>query len=206
MLLIQILRERTRINGTFLGGSKAAAERAFWKFRDEKALKFACAAINPGVVTGPPVSWPSTPNKLNETLQPLWKIFSGEAKDIPSGIGSMSYIDVRDVAAIHIFCLEHPEASNGQRYIATNGKGTPQAMADILREAYPNQDIVMGQPKSDYVEKTYWYPPGETSVVATKAYAAMGVDRFITFDKSILDTVKAFEAQWPDLCRNFQRR
>lgn len=185
------------------GASKTAAERALWKWKEENNPKFACVAINPAVVTGPPVSWPQTPEKLNETLKPVWNIYSGVAKEIPPGIGAMSYIDVRDVAAIHIWCLEHPEESDGERYLATNGKGTPQAMADILRKAYPEREIVVGEPGCNYIPD-FWFVPGETSAVAHKAYKALGVDWFIMYDQSILDTVEAFERQWPGQAKNFK--
>ena len=88
--------------------SKTATERALWRVRDESNRPFACSALNPGVATGPPVSWPSTPDGLKSTLKPVWQIFSGAATEVPPGIGYMAYIDVREVAALHVWCLEHP--------------------------------------------------------------------------------------------------
>ena len=75
-------------------------------------------------------------------------------------------------------------------------------MADILRKEYPDRKIVVGKPEIDYVPDTFWFPPGETTSVANKAYQIMGVNRFIMFDMSILDTVQAFEKRWPELLRN----
>lgn len=184
------------------GASKAAAERALWKWRDERKPSFAIAAVNPSVVTGPPVSWPESPVGLNETLAPVWRIFSGEATEVPAGIGGMSFVDVRDVALLHKWCIEHPKESDGERYICTNGKGTPQAVADILRKHYPERGIVEGEPGKDYAAD-YWWPVGEASMIASKAYGAMGVEKFaINFDQSVLDTVRAFEARWPELIKN----
>lgn len=188
--------------GPAYGASKAASERAMWHWKEMHSPSFSLSAVNPGVVTGPPVSFPSSPARLNETLKPVWQIYSGEAKTVPPGIGGQAYIDLRDVSALHIWCMEHPEASNGQRYIATNGKGTPQAIADILRRAFPDRCIVVGEPESDYVPGTYDYPNGKRSTRATKAYKAMGVESFIGFEKSILDTVKSFEEKWPGLANN----
>lgn len=188
--------------GPAYGASKAAAERAMWRWKEMYRPSFSISAVNPGVVTGPPISFPSSPAKLNETLKPVWQIYSGEAKTMPPSIGGQSYIDVRDVAALHIWCMEHPEASNGQRYIAANGRGTPQAAADVLRKAFPDREIIVGEPESDYVQGTFDYVPGMRSTRATKAYNAMGVKSFIRYDKSILDTVKAFEERWPGLAKN----
>jgi nucleoside-diphosphate-sugar epimerase len=185
------------------GASKTAAERAMWKWQEENKAPFSCSAVLPGVVTGPPISFPENPEQLNETLKPVWKIYSGEAKEVPVGIGAMTYIDVRDVAALHIWCMEHPEQSRDQRYLATNGKGTPQAIADILRKAYPDRDIVVGEPGSNYTAG-WWFPKGETSAVASKAYKAMGVERFTMYDRSIIDTVEAFERRWPGIAKNLK--
>ena len=81
--------------------------------------------MKPAVVIGPPVNPPASLAGLNATLLPVWNIYSGEAKTVPPGLGASSYIDVRDVARLHIWCMEHPSESCGQRYIATNGRGTP---------------------------------------------------------------------------------
>lgn len=143
-------------------------------------------------MTGPPVPVPSSPAKLNETLRPIWGLLSGEPKTVPPGSGSMSYIDVRDVSAVHIWCQEQPEESNGQRYLLMNGLGTMQAAADILRKAYPKNGVVVGDPGSDYVEG-YGYVPGKHSFKATKAKEAIGGREFIGYEKSILDTAKVFE-------------
>lgn len=185
------------------GASKAVAERAMWDWQKQHQSRVSISAVNPGVITGPPVSWPSSPDKLNATLYPVWQTFSGEAKIVLPGIGSQSYIDVRDCARIHIWCMEHPQESSGQRYIATNGKGTTQAMADILRNAYPNRGIVIGNPGSNYLED-FSFPPGDISLPSTKIRNAMKVDHFIPYDTSILDTARAFEQRWPEHLQNTQ--
>ncbi|KAI1617733.1 dihydroflavonol-4-reductase [Exophiala viscosa] len=188
------------------GASKAAAERALWDFvaTHEPAQRWSVSAVNPGVVTGPPVSFPENPEKLNETLAPIWRVYSG-SQEMPPQIGGASYIDVRDVADMHIWCVEHPDQANGQRYLMTNGKAPPQAAADFLREKFPDRDIVEGTPGLGYRKDDYWFVEGEPSLVANKAYKALGVERFIRYDKSILDTVEAFERRWPGYAKNLKR-
>lgn len=185
------------------GASKAAAERALWTWVSENNPTFAVAAINPAVVTGPPISFPATPDKLNETLMPLWRIYSGD-KTMPPPIGGAGYIDVRDVARMHVWAMEHPEQSNGQRYLLSNGKAPPQAAADLLREKYPDRDIIVGEPGKGYTPD-YWFVKGESSMVSTKALKSLGVDRFIMYDRSVLDSVEAFERQWPGEAKNFKQ-
>ncbi|EXJ62982.1 hypothetical protein A1O7_03426 [Cladophialophora yegresii CBS 114405] len=191
------------------GASKSAAERALWEWRAaNKPLAFAVAAINPAVVTGPPVSWPETPEGLNTTLLPIWRIWSGTCPNgqMPPPIGGAGYIDVRDVARMHVWCVEHPDRSDGQRYILSNGKAPPQAAADLLRERFPERDIIVGEPGKGYTGANYWFPGDEASTVATKAYEALGVTRFIPYDRSILDTVAAFEERWPGVAQNFKAK
>lgn len=185
------------------GASKAAAERALWDWVTTNNPPWSVSAVNPAVVTGPPVSWPATPEGLNETLQPIWRIYSGD-KTLPPQIGGAGYIDVRDVARMHVWCcVEQPDRANRNRYLVTNGKAPPQAAADLLRAKYPDRDIVVGNPGQGYRSEDYWFVDGEPSLVATKAYEALGMDRFISYDKSILDTVEAFERRWPGYAKNF---
>ncbi|MCJ1419424.1 hypothetical protein MMC32_005779 [Xylographa parallela] len=178
--------------GLLYQASKAEAERAMWAFRDEHKPPFSISAVNPGVVVGPPVQPPPTASALNETLRPTWAVFSGASTDIPPAIGSASYVDVRDVAAIHVWCAEHPIESNGQRYLMANGRGTPQAAADILRKAYPHRkQIPVGEPGSDY-EEGYGWPKDGQSFDSAKAKKALGRE-FVLYDQSILDTAKVLE-------------
>ncbi|MCJ1394595.1 hypothetical protein MMC18_007475, partial [Xylographa bjoerkii] len=178
--------------GLLYQASKTEAERAIWAFRDEYKPSFSISAVNPGVVVGPPVQPPPTASALNETLKPTWAVFSGSSPTLPAAIGSASYVDVRDVAAMHVWCAEHPTESNGQRYLMANGRGTPQAAADILRKAYPHRkEIPVGEPGSDY-EEGYGWPEGGQSFDSAKAKKALGRE-FMLYDQSILDTAKVFE-------------
>ncbi|MCJ1285803.1 hypothetical protein MMC26_005144 [Xylographa opegraphella] len=178
--------------GLLYQASKTEAERAIWVFRDEYKPSFSISAVNPGVVVGPPVQPPPTASLLNETLRPTWAVFSGSSPAIPPAIGSASYVDVRDVAAIHVWCAEHAAESNGQRYLMANGRGTPQAAADILRKAYPHRkEIPVGEPGNDY-EEGYGWPEGGQSFDSAKAKKALGRE-FVLYDQSILDTAKVLE-------------
>lgn len=197
------MARRYFLPGVAYGASKTAAERALWAWTKKNKPSFSTSAVNPAVVLGPPVLFPSSPKALNETLQPLWKIFSGEAKTIPPGIGAQSYVHVDDVANLHIWCMEHPLESNGQRYLAANGTGTTQAMADILRQHYSDRDIVVGKPGSNYVEG-YRFVPGKRTYISTKAYKALGVEEYglTGFEQTVLETVRSFEQRWPRRIRN----
>lgn len=213
----EAVARKSESDGSFLpmvayGASKAAAERSMWTFIETAAQSDggwvgpACTAINPGVVTGPPVNWPNQPDALNTTLLPVWNIWSGKCKAegrLPPQIGGATYVDVRDVASLHVWAIEHPQASRGQRYFATNGKAPPQGIADTIRKLYPHDDkvkerIILGESGRGYVTAFGW-PGDEPTCKATKAYQALGVERFRGFEESIADTVEAFRMQWPEL-------
>ncbi|MCJ1308528.1 hypothetical protein MMC25_002181 [Agyrium rufum] len=173
--------------------SKALAERAFWKFRDDHKPPFSMAAVHPAVVTGPPVLPPPSAAKLNETLLPVWNIFSGEAKELPPSIGSAGYVDVRDVSAVHVWAAEHPSESAGNRYICAVGRGTMQAAADILRKAYPDRTMIAkGEPGTDQLPGWVFPPPPGNRFDSSLAEKALGRP-FIKFDQTILDTAKVLE-------------
>lgn len=117
---------------------------------------------------------------------------------MPSPIGTGSYIDVRDVSAMHVWCAEHPAAAAGQRYLLSNGRATPQAVADLLRRssaALPpgrRAAIPVGTPGAGY-EPGYGWPDGWGGLRSEKARRALGVRAFVGFEKSVLDTVEVFE-------------
>jgi nucleoside-diphosphate-sugar epimerase len=185
------------------GASKTAAERYLWKFRDTHKPSWSLSTINPAVVMGPPAFLTPNPSNLNETLAPLFSVFSGQA--VPPPIGSGSFVDVRDVAYAHVWALEHPKEVNGERYITAAGKGTPQAAADILRAHYKGtaigERISVGEPGNGYIGydketglvKKVEYLPGDSSFDGSKAERVMGF-KYRPFEQAVIDTAKAFEA------------
>jgi len=149
--------------------------------------------VNPGVVFGPPLLLPSNPDLLNETLKPVWQIFSGSVKEMPAQIGSGSYVDVRDVAAIHMFAVENPKISNHKRYIAAAGNGPPQAIADYLHKIYPDRDgkMIKGKPGEGY-EQGYGWSKNGTSIIPDLTNEDIKI-QWIQFEKCIADTAKMME-------------
>jgi nucleoside-diphosphate-sugar epimerase len=103
---------------------------------------------------------------------------------------------VRDVAAAHVWAIGNPAVSDGQRYIVAAGLGPPQAIADLLRDTYPERSasIPLGNPGEGYVKSDYgWFPEEAevTTLSSKKLEEAMGI-KWIKFDQCILDTVKCF--------------
>ncbi|KAH6695933.1 hypothetical protein BKA61DRAFT_623585 [Leptodontidium sp. MPI-SDFR-AT-0119] len=191
--------------GILYGASKVAAERAVWKWRDEHKPNFAISTINPSIVIGPPVYLPSSGSQLNETLKPLFDIFSGATKTIGPPIGSGGFVDVRDVAFLHTWAFENPTKADGERFCACQGFAPLQAAADILRREYKGtsigERIPVGEPGvgyQGYDSETgrivgLDYPEGKLRVSGEKATRVTGL-QYIDFERSVLDTAKVLEA------------
>lgn len=180
--------------------SKIAADAAVWDWRDAHKPHFAVSSIYPSLVIGPPVQLPSSADALCMTLKPLWDIFSGASTTLTPGMGGGLYVDVRDVAQMHYWAYAHPEAVDGEKFIASGGYGPAQAMADILHEAYPEREGVM--PKGNPGEGYTGYADGkvgrigapETAVTVSgkKAERIMGIE-WVDFRDSVKDTAKTLE-------------
>ncbi|KAJ4258280.1 hypothetical protein NW762_008429 [Fusarium torreyae] len=176
--------------------SKVKAERAFWDFRQKNAssIKFSMTAVHPTWVAGPPLILPGDPEKLSETAIVAYRIMNGQDMP-PAGPGNGTHVDVRDVARIVVFAVDNKQVADGQRYIAGgNGNfGNIQAYRDILRKAYPDRQSIIGEgePGKGYVQD-YSPPEGTFGVNASKAVKATGQD-WISFDKMVLDSAKAYE-------------
>lgn len=104
-------------------------------------------------------------------------------------------MDVRDVARMTEWAASHPEVAGGERFII-GGKGNiglPQAVADILRAAYPDRRGIIkeGTPGEGYLPG-YAADPEGAIVSTTKAIKATGQD-WIPYDKMVLDAAKSFE-------------
>jgi nucleoside-diphosphate-sugar epimerase len=156
------------------------------------------------VVWGPPVLLPKDPAKLNETLRPIYALLSPETSEVQPNIGSANFVDVRDVAFMHIWAYEHPSEADGERYIAASGFGPVQGAADILRQHYKGtkfeKAISVGKPGEGYlgyvsetgtVGKVEFLPEGQ-KMSGKKAEEKMGI-KWHTFNQSVVDTAKALE-------------
>jgi nucleoside-diphosphate-sugar epimerase len=174
--------------------SKALSEKAFWKFRDEHKPSFTMTTVNPAFVYGPLAALPEDPEKIAETVKPIYDILSGKPLPPPAA-GTGAFVDVRDVAALHVLAVEKGEVMNGERYIAAGGGGgTFQRIADILNEAYPERKgkIDVGEPGVGYETAGSGFAKDGNVIDGSKAKGVLGRE-WIGFKKSVLDSAKVFE-------------
>ncbi|KAF2737933.1 NAD(P)-binding protein [Polyplosphaeria fusca] len=171
--------------------SKTASEKAFWEFRDTVHPSFTMTAINPVFVIGPPLIAPATPAAVGETVQSIWDVFRGAAP-AASPVVLSSTVDVRDVARLMVYPVEHAQATDGERYIASSATQHPQAIADILRKAMPEARgrIEEGTPGVGYRED--WQADGKNGYAVDNRKAGRLLGGWIPFDESVVDTAKSF--------------
>lgn len=111
--------------------SKTLSERAAWKFIEEEGNGLELATVNPVGVMGPILT--SDYSHSNVQIQQL---LDGEVKTVPNV--DSGYVDVRDVASLHLLAMTSPKAS-GERFLATTGETLSMLeVANILREAFPD--------------------------------------------------------------------
>jgi dihydroflavonol-4-reductase len=107
--------------------SKAVAERAAWDFIDREAPDLELAVVNPVAVFGPTLG-----RDLSASLQLMLTFLNGEVRGIPDA--ATNAVDVRDVAALHLAAMTHPDAV-GERFLAVAGDPVPfRDLAVLLRE------------------------------------------------------------------------
>lgn len=110
--------------------SKTLAEKAAWKFIQEEGENMALTVINPVGVMGPVLS-----KKFSHSNIQVQEMMQGKIKALPNV--DSGYVDVRDVAALHILAMLSDKA-NGQRFLATTGETLSMIdVANVLKNAFP---------------------------------------------------------------------
>jgi dihydroflavonol-4-reductase len=109
--------------------SKTLSEKAAWDYVNGEGKGLELVAINPVGVLGPVFG-----ADFSHSIQFISQMLNGQMKGVPK-IRSV-YVDVQDVAALHIKAMTHPQAK-GQRFLATSG-GSMSILdiAHILRSEF----------------------------------------------------------------------
>jgi len=110
---------------------KTKAEQFAWAYAKEHGLGL--TTVHPGAILGPALD-----DDGSISLGLVSGLLQGKTPAMPSN--GFSIVDVRDVAALHVAALQHPETA-GHRYLATAQYTRFPEVADILRAAYPQYEI-----------------------------------------------------------------
>ncbi|KAK4150249.1 hypothetical protein C8A00DRAFT_18189 [Chaetomidium leptoderma] len=173
--------------------SKTAAEKAMWKFRDEHHPNFTLTAINPCFVAGPPLVAPSSLDKVNITTKNISDVFAGVPLDQAGIPGSHHiFVDIRDVARAVVFAVDHLEKTNNERFILASFASPQQAVANILRKAFPERAHIIeeGTPGEGYLPG-YAFPKHRV-YDGTKITRVTGQD-YISWEKTVVDAAEMFK-------------
>ena len=108
--------------------SKTLAERAAWDFVGENSV-FELCCINPVMVMGPALGGDSA----SGSLEIVKKFFTSPLPGFPQI--PMSFVDVRDVALLHVAALTSPQAA-GRRFIACGVSTTMDTMGPPMRAVF----------------------------------------------------------------------
>ena len=103
--------------------SKTIAEKAAWGFIKNEGGNLELSTVNPVAVMGPVLG-----TDYSHSNQILRRMLEGEINACPK-IDSC-YVDVRDVADLHLLAMTHPKAK-GERFLATSGNAL--SMLDVAK-------------------------------------------------------------------------
>jgi nucleoside-diphosphate-sugar epimerase len=109
--------------------SKTLAEREAWDLIAQSGGKTTLATVNPALVLGPVLS-----RDFSDSVQVVGRIMSGRIPGVPR-LG-FNFVDVRDVADLHIRAMTDPKAA-GQRFIAAADYAWMADIAEILKRGLP---------------------------------------------------------------------
>jgi nucleoside-diphosphate-sugar epimerase len=125
-------------------GSKVFAEQEAWKFVKTEKPQFDLVTLCPSMIFGPVAGKLESPNDLNESSKMFYKVATGGPSSPLPPARFNFWIDVRDLAEIHIQALLNPNAG-GKRYIPVSPeKFNYQLISDVMVNDVPGwpQDSV----------------------------------------------------------------
>ncbi|KAM7190842.1 hypothetical protein V8F33_009265 [Rhypophila sp. PSN 637] len=183
------------------GASKTVAEKTLWKWRDENKPSFTVTALNPCFIAGPPLVPASSPNGINFTTKFIYDVLEGSTplSDISRGLFP-GLVDIRDVARMVVFSISNPEKSNNQRFLLASAFSPIQAVADIIREKFPEyrDRVQKGSPGEGYTKNVHAHRvaiyefPEQQRYNGRKAVEVSNQE-YISWEQTIVDGVEAFK-------------
>ncbi|GAA6053251.1 hypothetical protein JCM3770_002678 [Rhodotorula araucariae] len=131
--------------------SKTLAERAAWKYLDTEKPSFDLVTIQPPLIFGPVLHAVKAPSALNTSVNNFFQFLEGRKSAEDAQVGFGSFVDVRDVALIHVESLLNAKAGN-ERFLVATADSSYQPLLDLfhthaspaLRAAFPHAE--KGQP------------------------------------------------------------
>jgi nucleoside-diphosphate-sugar epimerase len=168
------------------GGSKTFAEQAAWKFVEENKPNFSLTTVNPPMIYGPMRQHVKSLNDINTSSQRMRDILLGKFKSEIPATGLPLWVDVRDVALVHVLAMES-EAVAGQRVFTVAGFFDNRQMIDIVRRHFPSYASKL----PDESVKGGELPEGGLYKIDNSRVKSLMKQDFITFEQSMVDLAKS---------------
>lgn len=170
-------------------GSKALAEKSAWEFMRTETPQFDLVVLNPPPVFGPIRLQPNPLDGLNTSNQSVYEMMLGKHREGLPPTLIPYWIDVRDLARLHLNALEVPDAS-GRRFLTTAGTYSVAQVADIVRGNFKEfaECLPVGVPGGDL--------PALDGCINDPTRWLLGQD-FITLEECIVDLVKSLKQSLP---------
>ncbi|ESZ92585.1 hypothetical protein SBOR_7002 [Sclerotinia borealis F-4128] len=182
---------------------KKAAELAAWSFVNENKPAFELVVINPDVIIGPmlqPVPGPKNVNETNESA--CYAFINGTHKSVNDAMFAFwDFVDVRDVALLHIIALTSPLMAH-KRNIISSGPLSPQLVVNAIRKNFPELEGRLpegGDEKQVFPKGLHPTPLDHHRSLEIFRQAKGPAWKYKTLDESIVETVKSLlelEQKW----------
>lgn len=169
--------------------SKKFAEQAAWDFMEKEKPQFSIATLCPPSVFGPVNKNLQTLDSLNTSNERMRDMVAGKMKDKLAPTGTYIWIDVRDLAELHVLAMEKPEAAN-QRYFTTAGLFANTDIVDIIAREFP--EYKDGLPSGEALKEGK-YPEGGVYKANNKKATDLLGGKWRSLDESVRDTVKSLK-------------
>ena len=169
--------------------SKTFAEKAAWDFVEKESPTFDLVTLCPPLVLGPIVHYLNNLDALNTSNQRLRNVIQGKCRDeYPPG-GPYIFVDVRDLALLHVKAIEDKGAA-GKRFFVTAGHFNGKALVDVVRKDFPEYK---DQVTKESVKDGGFPEGGVYKIDNSRAEQLLG-RKWISLEKSVSDTVKSLQA------------
>ncbi|WP_334329358.1 SDR family oxidoreductase [Companilactobacillus sp. HBUAS59699] len=110
--------------------SKTMSEMAAWNFINKQGHGLELTTVNPVGVMGPVLAADYSHSNIQ-----IQQLLEGKIKAVPNV--DSGYVDVRDVASLHLLAMTSQKAA-GERFLATTGETLSMLeVAHILRDSFP---------------------------------------------------------------------
>ncbi|KAK4051516.1 hypothetical protein OIO90_004730 [Microbotryomycetes sp. JL221] len=171
--------------------SKVLAEKSAWKFVKDHNSSFDITTICPPLILGPIIHDCTDSKSLNTSCAGFNSILRGEKKADDAVGFSGFYVDVRDVAKIHVDSLGN-KAAGGERFVVSHDAFNWQLMLDVLFQDDKNKELAAKFPNAEKGHPGVRIEKDKTNVLdASKAKKVFGWEP-MPLEKTVLDMAQSF--------------